>query len=297
MRSGCVRSGDVELNTLEWGAADAPPVLMLHGMWDHARGFASIAPILAEHYRVIALDARGHGDSGWADAYGWNADVRDIVAVLRSIGRPVFLVGHSKGGGQATSAAIAAPDCVRKLVNIDGLGPPPDHEAPMGPSPSFGDGPKRSLPDQLAGYLALRRRAVSRQAWRAVEHLDLLVERRRKQNPRLSPEWLRYFAYHAARLDEDGWRWKSDPFMGHGIGIGPWQPDWIRLEWSRLTVPMLAIVGTEPDTWGPLPEAMRKGRLSLVPDVEEVSVPEAGHFVHMEQPRETARLLLAYFAS
>jgi pimeloyl-ACP methyl ester carboxylesterase len=54
---------------------------------------------------------------------------------------------------------------------------------------------------------------------------------------------------------------------------------------------MLAVVGSEPDIWQ-LPEAVIAERLAAVPRLERAAVPGAGHFVHMERPRELADLLL-----
>lgn len=271
-------SAGVSLHALEWGDPAAQPVLLAHGMWDHARSFAVLGPLLAERFRVIALDARGHGDSGWADAYAWPADIHDLLSVARAIGRPVHMVGHSKGGGQVTDAARVAPEWVRQLVNIDGFGPPAEPE---------GDVP---LPELLADTLDARHRRVERAAWRPYARLEDLVERRLAQNPRLDRAWLRFFVFHAARREADGWHWKHDPTMGRFIG--PFTPDHIGPSWAALRVPMLAIWGSEPDTWGPLPEPLLAERLSHVPDLERAVVRGAGHFVHMEQPHETARLLL-----
>lgn len=277
-RTRRVASAGIELNCLEWGDPEAQPVVLAHGMWDHARSFAVLGPLLAERFRVVAVDARGHGDSGWADAYAWPADIHDILSVARSLGRKVHLVGHSKGGGQVTDAARVAPELVRQLVNIDGFGPPAEPE---------GDVP---LPELLADSLDARHRRIERAAWRPYESLEDLVERRLAQNPRLSREWLRFFVFHAARLEADGWHWKHDPTMGRFIG--PFTPDHIGVSWGRLEMPMLAIWGSEPDTWGPLPEPLLSERLSHVPNLDKAVVAEAGHFVHMEQPEETARLLL-----
>jgi pimeloyl-ACP methyl ester carboxylesterase len=277
-----VESVGLRLNTLEWGDPAAQPVVLAHGMWDHARSFASIAPILARRYRVIALDARGHGDSAWADSYTWPTDVLDIVNTLRSLGRPAHLVGHSKGGGQATDAACMAPDLVLKLVNIDGFGPPAE----------LLDKP---LPQLLAEFLDRRRRLVERRTWRAYASLDQLVERRRTQNPRLSREWLRYFLFHGAREDEEGWRWKHDPYMGQGFG--PWRPDWIGPSYAALRCPMLAIIGSEQDTWGPLPESILAERLSYVRQLVRRTIPGAGHFVHIERPAETAAAIIDFLGS
>src|SRR4029453_9289081 len=92
-------SPGLRLHVVEWGDPQAQPVLLTHGFYDHARSFDTFAPLLAARYRVLALDSRGHGDSEWPDAYSWLADTFDVVNVLRDLGRPAHLVGHSRGGG------------------------------------------------------------------------------------------------------------------------------------------------------------------------------------------------------
>ena len=278
-------SDGVRLRVDEWGDPAAPPVVLLHGAFDHGRGFDLLAPHLARRHRVLALTSRGHGDSGWVDGYAWPSDVSDAVNLMRSLGRPAHLVGHSRGGGQATDAAVWAPESVRKLVNIDGFGPPPEGFSPPGSVPD-----PRPTPVRFADYLDSRRAAVER-SWRPYPSFDDLVERRRAQNPRLSREWLRYFLFHGARWTEGGWVWKTDPEFARGFG--PWRPEWIAPRWRRLRAPMLAVTGTEPDSWR-LPDAVVEERLAHVPLVERAEVADAGHFVHMERPRETAELLLGY---
>jgi pimeloyl-ACP methyl ester carboxylesterase len=273
----------VRLNLLEWGDPQARPLLLTHGMWDHARSFAVFAPLLASRFRVVAMDASGHGDSSWADAYTWQMHVRDILNVLRSLRRPACLVGHSMGGGQATDAARAVPDLVTKVVNIDGFGP--------AALPESG----KSTPQRCAEFLDARRGLARRQVRRPYQTLDDLVERRRAHNPRLSREWLRYFSFHGARENHEGWCWKSDPHMAHDFG--PWRPEWIGPSYATLRVPMLAIVGSEPDTWGPLPGHILAERLAQVRHLEQRTVHGAGHFVHIERPAETASLVLAFLES
>ena len=282
-RRHSVLAAGVALNLIEWGDPEAHPLVITHGMWDHARSFAVLAPLLARRFRVIAVDARGHGDSEWTPAYTWPADVRDLVVVLRSLKRRTHLVGHSKGGGQAVDAAVIAPELVTKVVNIDGFGPPPmeDESTP--------------LPQRFAAFLDQRRRLAERNGWRPYKQLDELVERRRSQNPRLTREWLRYFAFHGSHQAADGWRWKSDPHMAQGFG--PWRPEWIGLSYAGLQVPMLAIVGSEPDTWGPLPERLLAERLSRVRNLERRTVRGAGHFVHIERPAETADIIMDFLDS
>src|SRR5438876_485262 len=100
----------IALSLSEWGDPTAPPVVLCHGGFDHARGFDLLAPLLARRFRVVALDQRGHGESGRADAYIWVTDVLDLVNVLRGLDRPAHLVGHRKGGGLAPDAALQAPE-------------------------------------------------------------------------------------------------------------------------------------------------------------------------------------------
>jgi pimeloyl-ACP methyl ester carboxylesterase len=289
-RARTVASGDLELRVHEWGDPQAPPLLLLHGMFDHGRGFDRLAPLLARRFRVLALDARGHGDSQWADAYSWPMDLADIARALEWIGRPTHLVGHSKGGGQATDVATHRPDLVRRVVNIDGFGPPPEGFQRPGRALD-----SRPAAERFGEHLDRRRALSRREGWRAYPDLDALVERRRAQNPRLSREWLRYFVFHGARRDERGWRWKVDPLAGEGFG--PWKAEWIAPLWRRLRVPLLAVTGTEPDTWGPLPEPVLAGRLAEIAMLERAVIPGAGHFVAMERPAELADALLGFLES
>ncbi len=283
-RQRFVRSLGLRLNVVEWGDEAAEPVLLTHGFYDHARSFDTFAPLLARRHRVLALDSRGHGDSEWPDAYTWLADVLDVVNVLRDLGRPAHLVGHSRGGGLATDAALLLPEGVRRLVNIDGFGPPPEgHQA---------EGMRRyegTIPELLAAFLDWRRTNVARASFRPSPSLDELAARRRQQNPRLSLEWLRYFAARGAREVEGGFVWKVDPYAARGFG--PWRPEWIAPAWRGLATPMLAVWGDQPDTWG-LPDPWRSERLGHVPVLETAVVTGAGHFAHIEKPGETAELVL-----
>jgi pimeloyl-ACP methyl ester carboxylesterase len=283
-----VSSTGIGLQVHEWGDPGATPIVCTHGMFDHSRGFDLVAPLLARDLRVVAFDARGHGDSDWADSYVWDNDIADIVAVLRSTGRPAFLLGHSKGGGQALDAAISVPDEVIAVIDLDGFGPPPegfDH-------PRRDEMEQKSIPERFALYLDFRRGALENRSWRAYESFDALVERRSQQNPLLSQGWLRYFLHHGARRDADGWRWKVDPHAAGGFG--PWKPDWLPEIYAKLQVPLLAVIGSRQDTWGPLPEPLLAERLAGVRQLERATVQDSGHFIHMEQPERTAELVLDF---
>jgi pimeloyl-ACP methyl ester carboxylesterase len=289
-RSRAFDSNGAMLRLHEWGDPKAPPVVLAHGMFDHGRGFDLLAPYLAEHYRVVAIDARGHGDSDWCDAYIWPMDIIDIINVLRAIGRPAHLVGHSKGGGQVMDAASMAPDRVRQVVNMDGFGPPDEgfFQRPGGP-----DLNKLTIAERCAIFLDRRRMAAERDSWRPYKSLDDLVKRRQEQNPMLEDPWLSYFVFHGAREDADGWRWKSDPHIAGG-SFGPFKPEWIAPGWQRLRAPLLAMIGSLPDSWGPLPKELLDHRLENVEHLDRATVEGAGHFIHMQQPAAAAGLMLDF---
>ena len=107
----------------EWrGTGQAPFVLLLHGGGQSRHAWTGTANhLLAAGFDVGSYDARGHGDSGWAadKDYSLPAHGRDLVTVLRAIGRPAALVGASMGGISSLFAAADAPDLVRALALVD----------------------------------------------------------------------------------------------------------------------------------------------------------------------------------
>jgi pimeloyl-ACP methyl ester carboxylesterase len=285
-RSRTVVSHGLRIAVHEWGDPDAPPLALAHGGFDFARTFDVFAPLLAAAgWRVVAWDQRGHGDSDHAAMYSWDADLRDALAVIDSVvpgSLPV--VGHSKGGAEMVQFTAALPHRVSRLVNLDGLPSRrampdvPDHER------------TKMLAGELTGWLDFRRRAATRQ--RRPDTLDGLAGRRAVMNPRLSREWLRYLVSVGARHDADGWRWKIDPALRMG-GFGPWRPEWSMDRLPGLGVPMLAVLGMQPEMmgWVTPPDEVEA---HLPPGSRVVPIEDAGHFVHIEQPERIAGLVLDF---
>jgi pimeloyl-ACP methyl ester carboxylesterase len=276
----------VRIAVHEWGAADAPPLALVHGGFDFARTFDVFAPLLADAgWRVVAWDQRGHGDSQHAALYSWETDTRDGVGVLDTIGRePLPVIGHSKGGSLMLQLASVLPHRVSHVVNLDGL---PSRRA----IPEVPDHQRtKLLAGELANWLDIRRRTID--AIRKPGTLVELAARRGRMNPRLSPEWLRYLVSVGGREDADGWRWKIDPTMRMG-GFGPWRPEWAMRRLATLGQPVLAILGTEPELmgWGTQAEDVER---DLPPGGRLVWLEGAGHFVHIEQPKVVAELVLEF---
>ena len=116
-----------DVRTWEW-PGDEPPTLLLHGIGNYGRYWDFFADAVAERLRLIAPDARGHGDSGKptdADAYAPREFVADAIAVLDALAiERALVVGHSMGGTHAIRLAAAHPDRVARLVIVD-AGPEP----------------------------------------------------------------------------------------------------------------------------------------------------------------------------
>ena len=285
-RQRTVDSHGVAIAVHEWGDEAARPVLLAHGGMDFAGTFDVFAPMLAdEGFRVVSWDHRGHGDSQHAALYNWEADMRDAALVFDSVSaEAVAVVGHSKGGSLMLQLADALPHRVSHLINLDGL---PSRRS----FPDVSDHQRtKLLAQELTSWLDKRRNL--HEAQRRPGTIDDLAERRKRMNPRLEIEWLRYLVTVGAREDPDGWRWKIDPTMRFG-GFGPWRPEWSMMRLPDIGVPVLAVLGTEPDPlgWGtPQVDVISHlppgGRLEVLDGV--------GHFVHIEQPRAVADLVLEH---
>lgn len=276
----------VQLAIHEWGPEDGPPLFCVHGGFDFARTYDVFAPKLAAAgWRVIAWDQRGHGDSGHAALYSWDADLRDAMAVMdHYTDAPAPVIGHSKGGALMIQLADAQPFRFSHLVNLDGI----PYRRPV---PDVADHERtRMLASDISGWLDHRRTTAD--ARRKPDTLEGLARRRGKMNPRLSFEWLCHLVSVGAREDVDGWRWKIDPTMRMG-GFGPWRPEWTIMRLPGLPMPFLGVLGRElePMGWGTLPHQIDayipvNGRCVVLDDV--------GHFVHIEQPDEVAAMVLEF---
>ncbi len=158
----------LELALLDWGGSG--PLVLLH----HANGFCAgvwepVARALGEGHRVIALDARGHGESdkpSGAEAYRWDCFASDLGEVAERLaaehpdGRVALAVGHSFGGTATLGAAASHGAPFDALLLVDPVLPPPPDALPS---------PERTRRVRSLGATARRRRAefASREEARA----------------------------------------------------------------------------------------------------------------------------------
>jgi pimeloyl-ACP methyl ester carboxylesterase len=247
--------------------------------------FDELAPSIAElGYHVVAVDLRGHGDSGaLSSGNTWAAMNLDLALLARELGPPVAFVAHSFGGGQAIAVSGAFPELVRWVVTIDGLGPPAEALA-------------RTDPAEMAttGLDALAR--IWEHGRKRYDSADELVMRRRRINVRMSEDWARHLVAHGSRATDDGGvEWKFDPLFTVGLG-GPFDRDLLLAEYRCVTCPVLVLTGTEPDTWADLDTAERDERVALMPHARLQVIDGAGHYAHLEKPGAVLRAVASFAA-
>ena len=106
------------------GPADAPPLVLLHGLGSQASTWDTVAAEFAKQFRVLAIDQRGHGDSDRPGEYSFELMRDDVLGVLDQLGLDrINLLGHSMGGTVAYLIAEKEPGRIGRLILEDT--PPP----------------------------------------------------------------------------------------------------------------------------------------------------------------------------
>ncbi|GLY68542.1 alpha/beta fold hydrolase [Amycolatopsis taiwanensis] len=95
------------------------PIVLLHGLMGRARTWWSVAQWLTRHGKVLGFDARGHGRGPRGGPWTTERFVADAAELVRPLGEPAVLIGHSMGGLHALALAATHPELVRAVVVED----------------------------------------------------------------------------------------------------------------------------------------------------------------------------------
>jgi haloacetate dehalogenase len=111
---------DIQLSYLEWNQGQEP-LLLLHGLADHALVWSSLADHLAVDYHIVAPDMRGHGESTKPETdYTFVSAIADLEALMDNLGwSSAHVVSHSWTGKLAAIWARVNPQRLRSMVLID----------------------------------------------------------------------------------------------------------------------------------------------------------------------------------
>ncbi|MER7441636.1 alpha/beta fold hydrolase [Micromonospora avicenniae] len=253
--------------------ASGPLVLLAHGMGDSREAYRFVTPrLVAAGYRVVAVDLRGCGESSaqWP-SYSRTDIAGDLLAVIRHLGGPAVLVGHSISGGAATIAAAQAPDLITGIVE---LGPFTRKQ-----SIKLGDlrvgryrnGMLRLLGAGLLGSASL---------WRS--YLDIAY-------PGKKPvDWTARTARIDAMMREPG-RMKAMQKMGQSTPVDA------GAQLGNVRCPVLIVEGSLDPDWAD-PRAEGEAIVAALPaGLGRLEMIEgAGHYPHVQYPDEVTSLLLTF---
>jgi pimeloyl-ACP methyl ester carboxylesterase len=277
--AGRWESNGLTLSYRSWGAPDAPLMIIHHGFLDQAGAWEDAAIALADDYYVVAMDARGHGDSEWigrGGAYYFSDYILDLHALLQTLGeRPVVLVGHSMGASVVSYYAGAFGEHIRGLVLVDGLGPP--HE-PDGRAPSI-----------LRWFVESTQKRAANRTPQPMSGPEDAARRMRLTDKLLTEARALEMAQKATRPVHGGVVWKFDPLHRARIGV-PFNLGYAQALWSQIKAPVLGVIGGQ--SIFKLPDY--QARTESFADYRDVTIPDAGHNVHVHTPNALAAHILEF---
>lgn len=122
VNSRYIERAGVRLHHLDWGNEGRHPVVMVHGSRLHAHVWNDFGRRFRDRYHIVAVDQRGHGDSGWCQNRDYQLEdfYEDLKAVIAARKLKRFtLVGHSLGGRVSLMFAARHPELLDRLVLVD----------------------------------------------------------------------------------------------------------------------------------------------------------------------------------
>lgn len=249
--------------------SEAPALLLIHGTGGSLHSWRDVAPLLAPHFHVLAIDLPGHAFTGAAPAAQMSLPgmAQALAGLLQQLGvAPACVIGHSAGAAIAARLVLDGLIAPRALIGINAA------LLPLHGLPGIVFAPMARL---LAGAAIVPRLF----AWRAQDGASVA----------------RLIARTGSTIDATGValyaRLVQNP--GHVAGalamMANWDLEPLFADLPRLATPLLLVVGAH-DTTVPPDQAPRVA--ARVPGARVVRLPGLGHLAHEEQPAQVAALVL-----
>jgi esterase len=234
-------------------AGEGPPLVLLHGLFGAGQNWGAIRRALAPRFRVLAPDLRNHGASPHAREMSYATMAADVAETMDAAGiARAALLGHSMGGKVAMTLALAQPGRVERLVVAD--------IAPVRYRPT------------LRGYVA------------AMQALPLMPGLTRRQADEalaatIPEAGIRAFLLQSLRFETDPpeWRLGLAAIAEAMSGIEDFAPP----AGATYGGPTLVMAGARSPYIRPEHHAAFR---ALFPRAAFATVPDAGHWLHAENP-------------
>ena len=287
-RSRLVRIRGLSYHVRTWGDPHARKLFLLHGWMDVSASFQFMVDALSGDRYVLAPDWRGFGMSETPQDGYWFADyVADLDALTTALapGEAIDLAGHSLGANVAMMFAGARPARVAHVAALDGFG----------------------VPAQSSGHAVEKMRKwldahVRPDGFALYKNMSAVADRLQKNNRRLPRDKAEFIAQHWAETLPDGTaRLRADP--KHKLPFpAPTRMDDMYALWRAIEAPVLWVAGGDsrivawlaPDGDGAAEVARR---FAHIPKGRLVTVADAGHMLHHDQPEAVARALESFLDS
>ncbi|QCO57926.1 alpha/beta fold hydrolase (plasmid) [Pseudorhodobacter turbinis] len=240
-----------------------PPLLIVHGLFGSARNWGVIARRMAADREVLAVDMRNHGESPWMPSHSYADMAADLAEVIAAHGGRMDVMGHSMGGKAAMQLALTHGDMVDRLIVAD-----------------------------IAPVAYSHDQSLHIRAMRALDLTGLTArsEADRRLAAHMDDPSLRAFFLQSLDLKADPVRWRLnlDVLEAEMAKITGWPGTTGRFDGAALFL-------AGGDSTYILPEH-RPAIRDLFPAARFAKIPNVGHWLHAEKPREfeeTMRIFLA----
>jgi pimeloyl-ACP methyl ester carboxylesterase len=269
-------SPTVNLHRTTCGAG--PGLLLLHGVTRCGADWEPLLPTLAENWKVIAVDQRGHGESPRAESYLVTDYVADAVRIVREeADAPLVLFGHSLGAMVAAAVAAELPERVSAIILED----PPFHTM----------GNRIDATAWQAQFLGMQE--VARRGHCVEEMTAALAEIR-------LPSGHGGFRRLGDVRDEASLAWSAqclsrlDPEVLTPVIAGHWLDAYdFPGVLSRVRCPTL-LLQADPKAGGALTDADAEAVVAAISDCQRVRFPDCGHQLHRDRQEEVMRAMEAF---
>ena len=252
---------DLRFHYRDWASKTpgAPDLVLLHGLTGHARSWDAFAEAMTDRYRVLALDQRGHGETGWApaDQYGIEQMADDLAAFVKAMGLKAFhLLGLSMGGMVTMEYAGRRPPELARCAIID-IGP----EIVAAGSSRIQSGIRASdvFDSKEAAFAAAR----------AVNAIPPETHHRQRSDANMM------------RLEDGRWTYRYDRAFRAGSALRPRNPEQAWKSCASIAVPTLVMRGELSDILSP---EIGKKMIEVIPDARYVEVAGSGHAIPLDKP-------------